>query len=100
MTEIRPCYAFTNNTLQQQFEKILEEIEELRIAIKEYEADPGNIEKFGRMVEEAVDVQYAIETFLKIAGLDGEGRDAVRAMVYVKDKIRGYFDRRADDGKV
>lgn len=99
MTEIRPCYAFTNNTLQQQFEKVLEEIEEFRIALKEYEADPDNTEKFGCMVEEAVDIQYAVETFLKIAGLDGEGRDAVRAVVYAKDDKRGYFDKRADDGK-
>ena len=96
MTELRPCYAFTNNTLQQQFEKILEELEELRTAIKEYEADSGNTEKFGHMVEEAVDIQYAVETFLKIADLDAEGRDAVRAVVYAKDDKRGYFKKRAE----
>lgn len=48
------------------------------------------------MVEEAVDIQYAVETFLKIAGLDGEGRDAVRAVVYAKDDKRGYFKKRAE----
>ncbi len=96
MTELRPCYAFVNRTIREQFEKILEEVEELRAAIDEYEVDEMNNGKFGHMVEEAVDIQYAVETFLKIADLDAEGRDAVRAVVYAKDDKRGYFKKRAE----
>ncbi|MCR5447424.1 MAG: hypothetical protein K6E80_07410 [Schwartzia sp.] len=96
MTELRPCYAFMGNTLRQQFNKICEEVEELRAALDDYEADPDNVEKFGHMVEEAGDVQFSTETFNAIAGLDTEGRDAVRAMIYAKDDKRGYFKKRAE----
>lgn len=100
MTEIKPCWAFVNATPEEQTAKIMEEVSEVYEALKEYNRHPDSTEAFGQLVEEIVDVQVAMETFLAILGLDEEGRDAVRAKIYVKNLKRGYYDKtEAEDGK-
>ncbi len=97
MTEIKPCLAFINATPEEQTAKIMEEVSEVYEALKAYNKNPESTEKFGQLVEEIVDVQVAMETFLAILGLDEEGRDAVRAKIYIKNLERGYYDRRKPD---
>lgn len=97
MTEIKPCYAFMGASPKEQAAKITEEIGEVFEALKEYNQEPESIEKFGNLVDGIVDVQVAMETLLLILGLDAEGRDAVRARIYKKNRRRGYYEKKVRD---
>lgn len=93
MTELKPCYAFINATLWEQYNKLAEELDEVRNALMAYENSPEDTARLGALVEETVDIQIAAETFLAIVGLDDEGRDAARAVAYAKNKARGYYNK-------
>ena len=92
MTELRPAYAFMGNTLWQQYNKLAEELAEIRAALMEYDNNPDGAKELGALAEEIVDIQYAAETLLAILGMDAECRDTVRAVVYQKNRARGYYD--------
>ena len=79
-----PAEKLKNDNL---IEKIEEEIEEVRQALK------GN----GNLVEEIVDVQLVCETFLSGLGLNQEQRNNVRYKAKLKNLARGYYSENKND---
>ena len=79
-----PAEKFKSDNL---IEKIEEEIEEVREALK------GN----GNLVEEIVDVQLVCETFLSGLGLNQEQRNKARYKAKLKNLARGYYSENKKD---
>ena len=73
-----PAEKFKSDNL---IEKIEEEVEEVRQALK------GN----GNLVEEIVDIQLVCETFLSGLGLNQEQRNNARYKAKLKNLARGYY---------
>ena len=79
-----PAEKLKNDNL---VEKIEEEIEEVRQALK------GN----GNLIEEIVDVQLVCETFLSGLGLNQEQRNKARYKAKLKNLARGYYSENKND---
>ena len=73
-----PAEKFKSDNL---IEKIEEEVEEVRQALK------GN----GNLIEEIVDIQLVCETFLAGLGLNQEQRNNARYKAKLKNLARGYY---------
>ena len=79
-----PAEKFKSDKL---VEKIEEEVEEVRQALK------GN----GNLIEEIVDVQLVCETFLSGLGLNQEQRNKARYKAKLKNLARGYYSENKND---
>ena len=79
-----PAEKFKSDNL---IEKIQEEVEEVRQALK------GN----GNLVEEIVDIQLVCETFLAGLGLNQEQRNDARYKAKLKNLARGYYSENKKD---
>ena len=74
--------------------KVTEEYQEVVGAIDEFKFGEPEKEKTARLrlASELVDLQFAAETALLSLGYNYRQRDEVRRMVYLKNKLRGYYD--------
>jgi hypothetical protein len=82
-----PSFTFpeiqTTRTMEQRFQKILDEMKEYQDASTEEEKDM-----------EAVDILHAVETFLRGHFKEREYRlNGIIGTVYRKNKARGYYDK-------
>ena len=72
-------------------EKVREEFREVQEAFAKFTTWPYEKTKL-RLASELVDLQFAAETALLSLGYNYRQRDEVRRMVYLKNKLRGYYD--------
>ena len=97
-----PCTKVTEGTIKECFQKINEELDELKLAVLDY-AD-GDLEQTGqriwvfaseklaeRVAEEAADTITAITSMLAAMGIDEEQRQAAQKRVNEKNRERGRF---------
>lgn len=74
--------------------KVKEEFREVAEALEKFEHCAPWDEKKVRLhlASELADLQFAAETALLSLGYNYRQRDEVRRMVYLKNKLRGYYD--------
>ena len=82
--ELKPATKFMRVTLNDQFEKIKEEVGEAILAYVDGESNE-------RIAEELADVQQACETAMAMLGLSELERQNVRKKVLLKNASRGYY---------
>lgn len=82
----------TNNTTEEQLNKIYEEMSEVMEAYKIYLERRTESLSLKHLAEEVIDVQTACETLLVILGLNAHERDNMRKFVFAKNNARGYYD--------
>ena len=85
-----PAEKFKSAIVCKHFEKVEEEVEEVRQALK------GN----GNLIEEIVDIQLVCETFLSGLGLNQEQRNNARYKAKLKNLARGYYSENNKDEMV
>lgn len=75
-------------------EKVKEEFREVTEALEKFEHCAPWDEKKARLhlASELADLQFAAETALLYLGYNYRQRDEIRRMVYLKNKLRGYYD--------
>ena len=78
--------------------KVSEEFREVQEAIDKFKFCAPEKEKTAklRLASELVDLQFAAETALLSLGYNYRQRDEVRRMVYLKNKLRGYYDEQEE----
>ena len=74
--------------------KVMEEYQEVLRAMDEFKFGEPEKKETARLhlASELVDLQFAAETALLSLGYNYRQRDEVRRMVYLKNKLRGYYD--------
>lgn len=74
--------------------KVTEEFQEVMEAIDKLKFCAPEKEKTARfhLASELADLQFAAETALLSLGYNYRQRDELRRMVYLKNKLRGYYD--------
>lgn len=97
---LSPCFAFKDVPAKEQIEKIKAEIAEVESAYADFAECEEAVreDRWVELMSEVVDVQVACETLLMILGAEGNVREAVRQLVYMKNKMRGYYDDAGGDG--
>ena len=75
--------------------KVKEEFREVQEAFEKFTSWPSEKAKL-RLASELVDLQFAAETALLSLGYNYRQRDEVRRMVYLKNKLRGYYDEQGE----
>lgn len=83
-SDLKPATKFMRSSLNDQLEKIKEELGEVILAYVDGEDKE-------RIAEEIVDVQQACETALAILGLSEDERSKMRKKVLLKNASRGYY---------
>ena len=78
-------------------EKVKEEFREVTEAFEKFSSHAPWSEEDQekarlRLASELVDLQFAAETALLYLGYNYRQRDELRRMVYLKNKLRGYYD--------
>ena len=78
--------------------KVSEEFREVLEAIDKFKFCAPDKEKTAKLhlASELVDLQFAAETALLQLGYSYRQRDDVRRMVYLKNKLRGYYDEQGE----
>ena len=82
-------------------EKVKEEFREVTEAVEKFSSHAPWSEEDQekarlRLASELVDLQFAAETALLSLGYNYRQRDEVRRMVYLKNKLRGYYDEQGE----
>lgn len=86
-SELRPADKFLSNTPAIQFEHIVSELGEAKIAMVKKEMGMEN-----NLVEELADLQMSCETMLAILGFDEQQRREARKKVIEKNRSRGHYE--------
>ena len=93
-TFIVPCVKNKDEGLG----KVTEEFQEVMRAMDEFKFGEPEKEKTARLhlASELVDLQFAAETALLRLGYNYIQREEIRRMVYLKNKLRGYYDEQEE----
>lgn len=90
--EVKPCRAFRNLSVAEQYAKIYEEVKEVGQAINGKDRD--------NLIEEVGDVITSCVTMLDMLGVNAVERGALYGRINQKNAARGYFDAPDDDVKM
>ena len=105
---IVPCLALIDETqpidsqIERMLEKINEEYSELYTAVRNYqdmtENGPQKGKKLEYLLEEAIDLQTAVETLMQVVATEKEIK-LEKAKVYLKNEIRGYHEGKQEQAE-
>lgn len=90
---LMPCYQFDGNSVEVQFGKMLEEVEEVVDAYDRY-CDGGDHEARINLLTECADIQQTVETLMHLLGAGAMERTMARRLAWEKNNARSYFKRK------